>query len=392
MEYSFTSPFILGDYQEGAEPLTTVELSILRVLEEIKNKKHWNLKIKDPKISGKWKAELSGHFEKEIIDYAFDELEYYADAFTENIVPGPVDKVYVADDYIPIETLEDFKAQVSKLENVDESLKDYHPGSNNQVLDLVHPSLYPLIYGLSRAISTDVSPQEVPNWRESIGKGEIAEAPYDKEKVANEFLSRSSNDLSIYKSFKYQWLPSEFQVTEGKVRILSYINNLHPELFSKLYRSIESIFGLFVPLFSQCLTDSCIENTHEKRVDESSYYNESYEEFVERILKAEGGWKGDPYDFSEAMEDDLYERYNDEIKVIPPKEIVFSEDRIKRKIKIDFSNSRLQIIVKLANIVLSPENPKYNGGVWHVEGMENENIVATGIYYYSNENVTESCL
>lgn len=30
----------------------------------------------------------------------------------------------------------------------------------------------------------------------------------------------------------------------------------------------------------------------------------------------------------------------------------------------------LQVIVKLANIVLTPENPSYEGGTWHVEGQK----------------------
>lgn len=50
----------------------------------------------------------------------------------------------------------------------------------------------------------------------------------------------------------------------------------------------------------------------------------------------------------------------------------------------------LQVIVKLANIELTPENSWYEGGTWHVEGMANENIVATGIYYYDTENITDS--
>ena len=41
------------------------------------------------------------------------------------------------------------------------------------------------------------------------------------------------------------------------------------------------------------------------------------------------------------------------------------------------------VIVKLANIVLTPEKPRYEGGSWHVEGMMNERIVASGIYYYA---------
>lgn len=48
--------------------------------------------------------------------------------------------------------------------------------------------------------------------------------------------------------------------------------------------------------------------------------------------------------------------------------------------------------MKLANIELTPENPTYTGGAWHVEGMANENIVATGIYYYRSENVSETRL
>lgn len=46
----------------------------------------------------------------------------------------------------------------------------------------------------------------------------------------------------------------------------------------------------------------------------------------------------------------------------------------------------------MANIVLTPKNSTYKGGVWHVEGMENECIVATGIYYARSDNITESRL
>ena len=35
---------------------------------------------------------------------------------------------------------------------------------------------------------------------------------------------------------------------------------------------------------------------------------------------------------------------------------------------------RLQIIIKLANIHLTPEKPEYEGGSWHIEGMANESM------------------
>jgi hypothetical protein len=52
----------------------------------------------------------------------------------------------------------------------------------------------------------------------------------------------------------------------------------------------------------------------------------------------------------------------------------------------------VQVIVKYADIVLTPEKPEYKGGVWHVEGTANENIVASMVAYLQSENVSESRL
>ena len=40
----------------------------------------------------------------------------------------------------------------------------------------------------------------------------------------------------------------------------------------------------------------------------------------------------------------------------------------------------------------TPEKPEYPGGSWHVEGMSNESIVVSGIYYFDQENISESSL
>ena len=60
--------------------------------------------------------------------------------------------------------------------------------------------------------------------------------------------------------------------------------------------------------------------------------------------------------------------------------------------RVSIRSRKLQVIVKLANIVLTPEQPQYPGGSWHVEGMKNERIVASGIYYFVSENISESRL
>jgi hypothetical protein len=38
-------------------------------------------------------------------------------------------------------------------------------------------------------------------------------------------------------------------------------------------------------------------------------------------------------------------------------------------LKRDYGERGLQVIVKLANIHLTPEKPRYEGGSWHVEGQ-----------------------
>ncbi|KAF3277763.1 hypothetical protein TWF970_005016 [Orbilia oligospora] len=68
----------------------------------------------------------------------------------------------------------------------------------------------------------------------------------------------------------------------------------------------------------------------------------------------------------------------------------WSPPRITSQIKLE--GKAAKVIVKLANIVLTPNNPEYNGGSWHIEAMKNERILATGIYYYAQENITDSTL
>lgn len=57
-----------------------------------------------------------------------------------------------------------------------------------------------------------------------------------------------------------------------------------------------------------------------------------------------------------------------------------------------FSKTGIQVIVKIANIHLTPEHPEYSGGSWHIEDKLNEHICATSLYYYDNENITDSHL
>lgn len=46
------------------------------------------------------------------------------------------------------------------------------------------------------------------------------------------------------------------------------------------------------------------------------------------------------------------------------------------------------MIVKYESIVLTPEQPQYDGGLWDVEGLQNECIVATCHACVRSDNIT----
>ena len=97
---------------------------------------------------------------------------------------------------------------MTPLEQVPDKNKDWHPGSDEQVLDLVHPSLFPLVYGQSRILRDSVISIE-----DSIGRcgdGETIPIPSDDEVEGSD--RSESYEEHITRSKKFQWLPSELEL------------------------------------------------------------------------------------------------------------------------------------------------------------------------------------
>jgi hypothetical protein len=134
-----------------------------------------------------------------------------------------------------------------------------------------------------------------------------------------------------------------------------------------LYKSLEIILEKFIPMFEKVL------GYDRQPIIGSNYHEPLHETFNRKFLYPK-----------QKREDDDPVFFTEEFEEYP--EELFSLKGTKK-----YSRT-IQVIVKLANIELTPENPSYEGGQWHMEGMINENIVATGIYYYSSHNVTESNL
>ncbi|TVY66708.1 hypothetical protein Focb16_v009887 [Fusarium oxysporum f. sp. cubense] len=125
--------------------------------------------------------------------------------------------------------------------------KDWHPGSEDQVLDLVHPSLWPLVYGRSRVLQDQVI--NLKNALASCGTSVILSAPGTKQTTHVFGKGDFYRPGEVMLSKKFQWLPCDTDLNPetGKVKIMSYINNLYPVQHAYLYLIIEQLIEKFLP-------------------------------------------------------------------------------------------------------------------------------------------------
>ncbi|KAJ2616067.1 hypothetical protein H4S08_000942 [Coemansia sp. RSA 1365] len=355
----------------------------------IRAKPDWIPKMGNVVIRRRWvrEAREQGLTEAEI-DYVFDELAYYATLHVpgSGIMLSAVERVWISDNIIDDATTQELKRYAAILEDVPEKDKDWHPNSNEQVLNLVHPSLYPLIYKSSSILSKPIaSPADAVNLK-TFGDfpGSLAAWKKAVESFSNDGGDDSSTSKYIipeqrtcYLSERFCWLPTEFQVNDdGTVDIVSYINNLHPVQHADFYPTIATIFSKFVPILEHVLTDLIYPPVRRVIPDPYNWFYAEEEE---------------PSDYDASDFDERYDEWQNSRGFVDPQPDPFVAP--KRQLKpISLRGRRLQAIFKMSNIELTPERPEYEGGSWHVEAMANERIVATGIYYYDVENITESNL
>lgn len=378
----FPHPFVdnWASYPATESYPTLEEQQIQKLSWTIRQKPEWYIKYKNPEILSKWKKEalsqpINGEntMRESLVDYALAELAYY-DKIREltggQYQQGAKPLCFYGDNTVPEELKAEFVKGAKKLEDVPESRKDYHPGSDNRVLDLVHPSLYPLQYGITPVVE-DMENDHVGF---DVGyAGNCKPMPKVSRDMFIKFEGRNEPEEYYYISHHYQWLPSLFQVSEtGNVEIKSYINNLHPVYHKELYQPIADIFSKMLPAFNEMLR---LETAPERTIIE--YPSESDDLYYPPQ--------------TEELDDDGYDEYLETRMplVIDPE---FKMPDLKYRDEFTLNGRELKVIVKLANIELTPENPEYKGGVWHLEGTLNEDIVGTGLYYYDCDNITETRL
>lgn len=309
-------------------------------------------------IVSKWRSEISeGEHDvtTAMMDYMIQELQWKAIEYQNSGIVTAYDTGVVKSDVAISKDLQQrLRQAVNHLEATSE--KDYHPGSDMKVVDLVHPSLFPLIYGRSRALRDTI--MGVEDCFSSIGQGRLLELPNEQQLAA--IGISAVGELNPY-SAKFQWLPCNVKFTpDGQIRIASYINNLHPKKHRDLYKIIEEVLTQTIPLWNISL--SC-KSTFEYRipVHRCEYVSDEPEPQPE----TPGVYSDAYWDLHEAWENRRQVKIPEPGQFEPPKE----KPNEKVDLQTQFKDRGLQVIVKLANIELTPERPEYEGGSWHIEGQ-----------------------
>ncbi|MFJ3088833.1 DUF4246 domain-containing protein [Streptomyces sp. NPDC086838] len=358
---AFPLPFQASRSALYATPRTLRELEMIECSAHLRAKPGWFDKMNDPGIVDRWTSEaIAQGLTEAQVRYVLAELARYAELRDDRtgIEVSAVDGVWQSDTLIDDELRTRLREAVRVLEEVPEEEKDWHPGSDGQVLDLVHPSLFCLVRNVSGG------PERA--W-------ENPTSHYSKHEFSDTF----------------QWLPSDVEVgADGEVAFHSYVNNVHPEDHRELTGVLPDLFARMLPLLENVLTD--LRNPRPLRitVDPYGWYDDEPDYPEEEEFNDKEAYEEAVQAHEEAL-DDWYENRRPAIPDAPEYAPLALPDGFA---PVDLRGRRLQVIVKLATIHLTPEKPEYAGGSWHVEGMLNERIVSTGIYYWDSENITDSRL
>ncbi|RXW19965.1 hypothetical protein EST38_g5885 [Candolleomyces aberdarensis] len=394
----FPKALVQNESNSGVlEPITLRELTMLRLMNKITDKPDWTTKVFDETFIAKWKDESVNlpdsspptQMSERMFAYCMLELQYRSKEHSKS--PNGAIRIYNGDVYksdtaVSDETKLALQRAVRVLEDVPDAQKDWHPGSDGKVLDLVHPSLFPLIYDTSRILSIGAPITTLEDCVKRCGEGEVLPGP----KAQNPSLNVNDEDAW---SAKFQWLPCEVDISSNKPKIVTYINNLHPKHHKELYGLMEDLIQAAIPLWNLTLVraaDLLVKTPKRIHYDDCSYDPDpaSWPE-ADQVQQEDGE---DDHTFLWRKSEWIRNTRVPE----QPEPSEFDPNVIERDTRPSlmekYGGLPLQVIVKLANIELTPEKPEYEGGMWHVEGKLNESICATAIYCYSSENITSSSL
>ncbi|KAG8889669.1 hypothetical protein FRB99_003966, partial [Tulasnella sp. 403] len=355
---------------------------MLSISYALRSKPNWWKKYRQPDVRAKWKKEaMAVEFDhgvklrEEEVDYVLDELYGFHKMRddTTGVEQANYYHIYQSDKLIAENVRQQLMDGVAKLET---GLEDRHLRSNQLVLDLVNPSLYCLVYGRTLGYPSNKDPSTC-----TAADLVPIPAPDAKWLMKGRFPPYAT-------STRFQWIPTDFSIAPdgSSAKALGYINNLYPSTHADLYHLIETLVARFSFLFDRVLTDLQPHNPVPLRTN--------------REYRWIGNYNANTFDrkthqIGTVLFPIIRKNWNNQVQALALPTVPlagYTEDISQRNSRYSIQGRIVQIIVKIASIHLTPDKPEYPGDSWHVEGMANEHIVASGIYCYSSENVTESSI
>ncbi|KAJ7577457.1 hypothetical protein C8J56DRAFT_1031469 [Mycena floridula] len=307
--------------------------------------------------------------------------------------------VFASNGLVPTTLHKELRTELENLAAAEP--KDFHPGTHGKVQDLIHPSLYPFVGGVTKV------------------DGETPHA------TGFETAMSDQNNRVILRS-RCSWIPSTIIVSEhGRdARIDSYINGLGSrDQYPVLYRLIELTF-----LMALAHLQKTVQSTYEwdeppsvrrwnerehlrnRRPSESEWNTfiakqkkekgkarralARREEQIEKEADAERGNQslfnestkqnhsdsdGEDSDVSSAQDSDSADGDDSDASEESAK-YTDSDEESDDMSDDDPEEKSYKVIIKAADYILRP-GEKYEG-TWHLEGMPHERIVASAIYYW----------
>eukprot|EP00980_Cylindrotheca_fusiformis_P013396 scaffold3411_cov82-Cylindrotheca_fusiformis.AAC.2 len=237
--------------------------------------------------------------------------------------------VAIADGIVPIGLHHNLMSQIDTFMK-NQEIADYHPHSKGIVRDIVHPAIYSYVKGVSPLLKSEEEIRSLPS---------ISGPPIEQVGPSSQRLDYWGREYEA--SAKYQWLPTYFDIGEdGNCTICDYINNIVPRaMHEDLYLSLGQLFSQALPLIESVYSYCRVVKEHHLRSDE------------------------DEVDFDDSPVDEIEE------------------------VPVSLRGKQVQVVTKIVDYELSP-GQTYEG-VWHVEGMSHEEIVATAIYFIDRDEEIE---
>ena len=177
--------------------------------------------IYDEAIVEKWREEAKAArfagglvVTHEMFNWCILELGENAEKIKDPANPPPTfvfnGDVYKSDTALSLDFKQRLQRAVAAFEaSIPEEEKDWHPNTDGKVWDIVHPSLFPVVFGRSRVLTGD-SVLELHDCIARCGEGTILPMP-GLHDASRPTYSRN-----------FQWLPCEVDISGPKAKCVSF--------------------------------------------------------------------------------------------------------------------------------------------------------------------------